>query len=69
MLAASVSYTWPQAGTDLAQISPIVVVSVALLVAMVTDLLLPARLRASSAAAISLLGLCLLYTSPSPRDS
>jgi len=57
MLAASVSYTWPQAANDLAQISPIVVVTVALLVAMVTDLVLPQRLRASAAAAISLLGL------------
>jgi len=57
MLAYTVNYGWSQAGSDLAQISPIVVVSVALLVAMVTDLVLPARLRASSAAAISLLGL------------
>jgi NADH-quinone oxidoreductase subunit N len=57
MLAYSVNYGWSQAGSDLAQISPIVVVSVALLVAMVTDLLLPARLRAAASAAISLLGL------------
>jgi NADH-quinone oxidoreductase subunit N len=56
-LAYSVNYSWSNAATDLAQISPIVVISVALLVAMVTDLLLPRRLRASSAAAISLLGL------------
>ncbi len=57
MLAYSVNYGWSQAAADLAQISPIVVVSVALLVAMVVDLLLPQRLRASAAAAISLLGL------------
>jgi NADH-quinone oxidoreductase subunit N len=57
MLASAVSYTWAQAGTDLAQISPIVVVSLALLVAMVADLLLPQPLRATAAAAISLLGL------------
>ncbi len=57
MLAYSVSYGWSQAATDLAQISPILVISIALLVAMVTDLLLPQPLRASAAAAISLLGL------------
>jgi NADH-quinone oxidoreductase subunit N len=56
-LAYSVSYSWSQAATDLGQIAPIVVVSVALLVAMVTDLLLPQRLRATAAAAISLTGL------------
>jgi NADH-quinone oxidoreductase subunit N len=57
MLAYSVNYSWSNAATDLGQISPIVVISVALLVAMVTDLLLPQRLRATAAAAISLLGL------------
>src|ERR1700682_4830884 len=57
MLAYTVNYGWSQAGSDLAQISPIVVVSVALLVAMVNDLVLPPRRRPSSAAAISLLGL------------
>ena len=57
MLAYSVNYSWSNAATDLGQISPIVVISIALLVAMVTDLLLPQRSRATAAAAISLLGL------------
>jgi NADH-quinone oxidoreductase subunit N len=57
MLAYSVSYSWTQALNDLGQISPILAVTVALLVAMVADLLLPERLRGAAAAAISLLGL------------
>jgi NADH-quinone oxidoreductase subunit N len=57
MLAYSVSYGWGQAGADLAQVSPILAVSVAMLVAMVTDLLLPAGRRGAAAAGISLLGL------------
>jgi NADH-quinone oxidoreductase subunit N len=57
MLAYSVSYSWSQALSDLAQISPILAVTVALLVAMVADLVLPERLRGAAAAAISLLGL------------
>ncbi|MDQ6918562.1 MAG: NADH-quinone oxidoreductase subunit N [Candidatus Dormibacteraeota bacterium] len=57
MLGAAVTYSWSQAGSDLGQISPIVVVSLTLLVAMVTDLLLPRILRARAAAVISLLGL------------
>ena len=57
MLAYSVSYGWGQAGTDLAQISPILCVSVAMLVAMVADLVLPAARRGAIAAGISLVGL------------
>ena len=57
MLAVTVSYSWSQALTDLAQVSPIVMVTVALLVAMVADLLLPEATRGIAAAAISLAGL------------
>jgi len=57
MLAVTVSYSWSQALTDLAQVSPIVMVTVALLVAMVADLLLPEATRGMAAAAISLAGL------------
>lgn len=57
MLTYSVSYGWGQAGSDLAQISPILAVSVAMLVAMVSDLLLPAGRRGAVAAGISLVGL------------
>jgi NADH-quinone oxidoreductase subunit N len=51
------SYGWSQVGADLAQVSPILAVSVALLVAMVADLLLPERRRGAVAAGISLTGL------------
>ena len=57
MLAAAVSYSWSQALGDMAQISPVLVVSVALLVAMVLDLVLPAEVRGATAAAVSLVGL------------
>jgi NADH-quinone oxidoreductase subunit N len=57
MLAATVNYSWAQALTDLAQVSPIVMVTVALLVAMVADLVLPEASRGRAAAAISLAGL------------
>ena len=57
MVAVTVNYSWAQAQTDLAQVSPIVMVTVALLVAMVADLLLPEGSRGRAAAAISLAGL------------
>jgi NADH-quinone oxidoreductase subunit N len=57
MLAATVNYTAQQALNDMAQISPVLVVSGALLVAMVLDLVLPERLRGATAATVSLAGL------------
>jgi NADH-quinone oxidoreductase subunit N len=57
MLAAAVNYSGQQALSDLGQISPVLVVSIALLVAMVLDLVLPERVRGGTAAAVSLLGL------------
>jgi len=57
MLAAAVNYSWSQALGDMAQISPVLVVSVALLVAMILDLVLPPQVRGASAAAVSLVGL------------
>jgi NADH-quinone oxidoreductase subunit N len=53
----SASYSFAQAGSDLWQIAPIIATSATLLVAMVADLLLPARRRASAAAVISVIGL------------
>ena len=43
---ASVNYSADQALSDLAQIAPIAAVAVAMIVAMVVDLILPARRRA-----------------------
>jgi len=58
MLAATtVNYGWSQALSDMAQISPVLVVSVALLVAMLLDLVLPGRVRGATAAGVSLAGL------------
>ena len=51
-----VDYTWAQAQGDLAQVSPFLVVTIALLVAIVVDLLLPAAARPLAAAAISVAG-------------
>ena len=49
MLAATtVNYGWSQALSDMAQISPVLVVSVALLVAMLLDLVLPGRVRGAT---------------------
>jgi NADH-quinone oxidoreductase subunit N len=56
ILAATVSYSWAQAQGDLAQVSPFLVVTIALLVAIVVDLLLPAAARPLAAAAISVAG-------------
>jgi NADH-quinone oxidoreductase subunit N len=56
ILGATVSYTWAQAQGDLAQVSPFLVVTIALLVAIIVDLLLPASARALAAAAISVAG-------------
>lgn len=53
----SVSYSFAQAGNDLWQIAPIAAVTVTLLVAVVVDLLLPARRRGSVVAVISVIGL------------
>ena len=55
-LAVTVTYTWAQAQGDLAQVSPFLVVTIALLVAIVVDLLLPAPARGLAAAAISVAG-------------
>lgn len=57
LAAAAVNYSWSQALGDMAQISPVLVVSTALLVAMVLDLVLPAEVRGASAASVSLVGL------------
>ena len=56
MLAASVNYTWTQAQGDLAQVSPFLVVSIALLVAIIVDLLLPVAMRPLAGASISVAG-------------
>ena len=42
-LPYSLSYSFAQAGSDLWQVAPITAVTVALLVAMIADLVLPAR--------------------------
>ena len=55
--AASISYPPSQALSDLVQISPIVAVAVALIVALLADLVLPPARRGSTAAAIAVVGL------------
>ena len=55
--AAQVTYTAAQAWSDLAQIGPIVAVTVALLVAVVVDLLLPRGLRGPVVTVIAIVGL------------
>ena len=57
MLAATVSYSGSQALSDLTQIAPIVAVTVALLVAIVLDLVLPAGARGAASALVASLGL------------
>ena len=59
-LAATVNYSWGQAGSDLGQIAPIAIVIVALLVTMVLDLLLP---RAASGPVVALVAATALATS------
>jgi NADH-quinone oxidoreductase subunit N len=58
-LAASpaINYSFDQAGSDLRQVAPITAVIATLLVAMVVDLVLPARRRGPVVAAISVAGL------------
>ena len=56
ILAATVDYTWAQAQGDLGQVSPFLAVTIALLVAMVADLLLPVTWRAIATAAIAVVG-------------
>jgi len=57
MLAAQINYSSAQAWSDLAQIAPIVAVTVALLVAVVVDLMLPRPRRGPVVAVISATGL------------
>jgi len=56
ILAATVTYGWAQAQGDLAQVSPFLVVTIALLVAIIVDLLLPAAARPLAAAGITVTG-------------
>ena len=56
-MTPNLSYSFAQAFSDLAQIGPIVAVTVTLLVAMIVDLVLPTRRRGPVVAAIALLGL------------
>jgi len=53
----AITYTLEQGGSDLRQISPIAAVTVTLLVAMLVDLVLPARRRGPVVAIISVVGL------------
>jgi NADH-quinone oxidoreductase subunit N len=53
----AVNYTFSQAGSDLLQVAPITAVIATLLVAMLVDLVLPARRRGDTVAAISVAGL------------
>jgi NADH-quinone oxidoreductase subunit N len=59
LLAApvAVNYTFDQAGGDLWQVAPITAVTATLLVAMVVDLVLPARRRGPAVAVVSVAGL------------
>ncbi|HVB77566.1 MAG TPA: NADH-quinone oxidoreductase subunit N [Candidatus Nitrosotalea sp.] len=59
LLAAlpTVSYSWSQAAGDLSQIASIAIVTVALLLAVVLDLILPRRLSGSVVALVSALAL------------
>jgi NADH-quinone oxidoreductase subunit N len=56
-----VTYTAGQAFSDLAQIAPIASVAVALVVAVMADLLLPSRLRGQVVMAIAALGLVIAF--------
>ncbi len=55
--APDFSYSFAQAAGDLWQVAPITAVTVALLVAMIVDLVLPARRRGPVVAVLALLGL------------
>ena len=57
MLAATVNYSGSQALSDLTQIAPIVAVTVALLLAIVLDLVLPLKARGAASALVASLGL------------
>ena len=52
----TIDYGFAQAGADLSQVLPLVAVTVALLVAMVLDLLLPARRRSAASGLITVAG-------------
>jgi NADH-quinone oxidoreductase subunit N len=56
-----IDYTWAQAGSDLRQVAPITAVTATLLVAMVVDLILPARRRGPVVAVIAVIGLLAAY--------
>ena len=56
-MSPATSYSFGQAVSDLAQIAPIAAVTVTLLIAMIVDLVLPARRRGPAVAGIALLGL------------
>ncbi len=56
LAAHSIDYPASLALSDMGQISPVLAVAIALLVAMVVDLLLPERMRGGAAAAISVIG-------------
>jgi formate hydrogenlyase subunit 4 len=57
VLAAQINYSAAQAAADLFQIGPIVAVSVALLLAIVLDLVVPLRARGAITAGVSVLGM------------
>jgi len=52
-----ISYSWSQAAGDLTQIAPIAIVTVALLVAIVADLMLPLKARGPAVAVLSAVAL------------
>ena len=53
----TIDYTFAQAGSDLRQVAPITAVTATLLVAMIVDLIVPARRRGPVVAVISVVGL------------
>jgi NADH-quinone oxidoreductase subunit N len=53
----AINYSFEQAGSDLRQVAPITAVTATLLVAMIVDLVLPARRRGSAVSVIAVVGL------------
>jgi NADH-quinone oxidoreductase subunit N len=53
----AINYSFAQAGSDLRQVAPITAVTATLLVAMIVDLVLPARQRGNAVSAIAVAGL------------
>lgn len=53
----AISYSFAQAGSDLLQVAPITAVIATLLVAMIVDLVLPARRRGNAVSVIAVVGL------------